>query len=173
MVSGFWHGANWTFVIWGLLNAIYFLPLLLRKKNRKNVNNIAEGKFLPSGKEFIQILSTFLLTTLAWVFFRAESFTHAVDYIYRITTTSFSIEAVHELIQFMSKTQHLIPVLFICLLLTFEWINRDKQYGLSFGFLDRSNRLNSLFKYSLYTVLIVFIIAEYPNVAQSFIYFQF
>lgn len=73
IVSGFWHGANWTFIVWGALNAIYFLPLLLAKRNRVNTDNVAEGKLLPNLKELSQILLTFILTIIAWVFFRSAT----------------------------------------------------------------------------------------------------
>jgi alginate O-acetyltransferase complex protein AlgI len=55
ILSGFWHGANWTFIVWGGLNAIYFLPLLLLNKNRVNTNTVAQGRYLPSFKEFFQM----------------------------------------------------------------------------------------------------------------------
>ena len=86
LVSGFWHGANWTFIIWGLLNAIYFLPLLLAKKNRKNLDIIAENRNFPTIKELLSMLSTFSLTVFAWIFFRAESVSQAFSYINRIFT---------------------------------------------------------------------------------------
>ena len=70
LVSGFWHGANWTFIIWGALNAIYFLPLLLTNNNRKNLGVVAEGKLLPSFRELFAMLITFILTVFAWIFFR-------------------------------------------------------------------------------------------------------
>ncbi|SVC13370.1 uncharacterized protein METZ01_LOCUS266224, partial [marine metagenome] len=70
IISGFWHGANWTFIIWGLLNAIYFLPLLLLNKNRNHLGVVAEGKLFPSLKELYSIFLTFILTVLAWIFFR-------------------------------------------------------------------------------------------------------
>jgi len=81
LVSGFWHGANWTFVVWGALNALYFLPLLIAGKNRQNLGLVAEGRLLPNIKEFIQICTTFLLTMLAWIFFRASSVGHALSYL--------------------------------------------------------------------------------------------
>ena len=74
IVSGFWHGANWTFIAWGALNACFFLPLLLLKRNRNNTDNVAEGRWLPSFRELIQIGMTFGMTVLAWVFFRAADF---------------------------------------------------------------------------------------------------
>ncbi|NNJ55904.1 MAG: MBOAT family protein, partial [Bacteroidia bacterium] len=79
VVSGFWHGANWTFIVWGLLNALYFIPLLLRNKNRRNLDIVAIERKFPNIKELLNISSTFLLTTLAWIFFRADTVTHAVN----------------------------------------------------------------------------------------------
>ena len=73
LVSGFWHGANWTFIIWGALNAIYFLPLLLTNNNRKNLGVVAEGKLFPHLRELFAMLTTFSLTVFAWIFFRAEN----------------------------------------------------------------------------------------------------
>ena len=81
VVSGFWHGANWTFIVWGALNAIYFLPLLLMKKNRVNTNQVAEGRYLPNFKELYQMLFTFFITLIAWVFFRADNVLHAISYL--------------------------------------------------------------------------------------------
>ena len=59
IVSGFWHGANWTFIVWGALNAIYFLPLLLLNKNRTNTDTVAQGKYLPTFKEFFNMVNYF------------------------------------------------------------------------------------------------------------------
>ena len=81
LVSGFWHGANWTFVVWGALNALYFLPLLLTQRNRQNLGMVAEGRLLPSPREAMQVLLTFALTCVAWVFFRARNVEQAVDYL--------------------------------------------------------------------------------------------
>src|SRR5690606_24894946 len=83
IVSGFWHGANWTFIVWGALNALYFLPLLLRKRNKVHTNVVAQDSVLPSIKELFQMLTTFALTVLAWVFFRAENVSMAFDFFYR------------------------------------------------------------------------------------------
>jgi D-alanyl-lipoteichoic acid acyltransferase DltB (MBOAT superfamily) len=81
IVSGFWHGANWTFIFWGALNALYFLPLLLTNKNRQNLDIVAKEKLIPSFKEAISIISTFSLTVFAWIFFRSKNITEAFDYI--------------------------------------------------------------------------------------------
>ena len=79
IVSGFWHGANWTFIAWGALNAIYFLPLLLSNRNRRNLDNVANGSLWPSFGEVRQIIVTFLLTLLAWVFFRSPDISNSFD----------------------------------------------------------------------------------------------
>ena len=81
LVSGFWHGANWTFIVWGALHAIYFLPLLLLSKNRRNLEIVASKKYLPTLTELIGMITTFSLVTFAWIFFRAESLAHAFTYI--------------------------------------------------------------------------------------------
>ena len=84
LVSGFWHGANWTFIIWGGLNALYFLPSMLLNKNRMNLGTVAEGKLLPSVKDLLNMSITFALTLFAWIFFRAENVQHAFQYISQI-----------------------------------------------------------------------------------------
>ena len=86
LVSGLWHGANWTFIAWGFINALYFLPLLLLKKNRSNMEMVSLHRDWSSVKVLLNILSTFALTCLAWIFFRAKSIGEAFDYIGRIFT---------------------------------------------------------------------------------------
>ena len=87
LVSGFWHGANWTFIVWGGIHAALFLPLLLRGKNRRYTSDtIGEGRWLPTGREFLGMAWTFTMVCLAWVFFRAESVGEAVEYLRRICT---------------------------------------------------------------------------------------
>ena len=83
LVSGFWHGANWTFIAWGFLNALYFIPLLLLNKNRNHIETISTHAVLPSFKEFFQIMTTFFLTVIAWIFFRAKSLSAAVGVAHR------------------------------------------------------------------------------------------
>ena len=85
LVSGFWHGANWTYIFWGGLHAVLFIPLLVLKVNRKHVaEDVAAGRILPTPKELIQIVTTFLLVTFAWIFFRAESVSLAFSFISRM-----------------------------------------------------------------------------------------
>ena len=86
LVSGFWHGANWTYVCWGAYHAMLFFPLLYFRKNRKHVDGVAEGRILPTVKEALQMLMTFLLVVLGWVIFRAETIGQAWEYIARMFT---------------------------------------------------------------------------------------
>ena len=126
LVSGFWHGANWTFIIWGALNAVYFLPLLLTDNNRKNLGVVAEGKLLPSLGELFAMLTTFGLTVFAWIFFRAEDLNHAFSYIKAIFSETLFIIPTNDL-KFLSDGAHIIyVVIMISVLVLFEWINRSK-----------------------------------------------
>ncbi|MFY7957083.1 MAG: MBOAT family O-acyltransferase, partial [Flavobacterium macrobrachii] len=86
LVSGFWHGANWTFIAWGLINAIYFLPLLLLNQNRKNLDNFTLGFNFSSVRILFSIVTTFCLTSLAWIFFRSKTIHDAIAYIQRMFT---------------------------------------------------------------------------------------
>jgi len=125
-ISGFWHGANWTFIIWGTLNAIYFLPLLLTNNNRNNLETVALGKLLPTSRELSTILLTFIQTVFAWIFFRAENIGHAISYISEIFSYSlFSIP------QFSGIYDALTTIFLVCIFLFIEWIGRDDQYAIS------------------------------------------
>lgn len=158
IVSGFWHGANWTFVVWGFLNALYFLPLLLGNRNRRYTGDIAEGRILPGLREGIQILSTFLLTVLAWVFFRAESIGDAIQYLNGIA--SFSLFSVPGLLTI--KLAGLLAVF-----ITVEWIHRTGEYGLQL-----SEKIPKVLNWAIYYAIILMIL-EFGGEPQEFIYFQF
>ena len=159
LVSGFWHGANWTFIIWGALNALYFLPLLLTNKNRVNTNVVAENSILPSIKESVKMLITFFLTTLAWIFFRAETLTEAVDYIYRLFDVSlFTLPEI--------RPTNIIILIFGFLII--EWSGRKQQYAIEKLWLKYPKFL----RWGIYYI-IVMIIFLYGGREQEFIYFQF
>ena len=116
IVSGFWHGANWTFIIWGLLNALYFLPLLLLNKNRINTGVVAGDRLLPSLKELLQMGLTFGLTVFAWIFFRAENLNHAINYIKEIFSKSlFTIP------DFIRVNEAKYTMFLILIFLIIEW----------------------------------------------------
>ena len=163
IVSGFWHGANWTFIVWGALNAIYFLPLLLRNKNRVNTNNVAEGKLLPSIKETLSILLTFALTVIAWIFFRAKNISHAWEYL----TTIFS-KSTFSIPNFPGMRNALTVIILITLFTIIEWLGREKEFAIE----NIENKLNKTSRRTVYYVLIIAII-YFSGKEQQFIYFQF
>tara|TARA_B110000261_G_scaffold103854_1_gene116717 strand:+ start:290 stop:1738 length:1449 start_codon:yes stop_codon:yes gene_type:complete len=163
LVSGFWHGANWTFIIWGGLNALYFLPIMLLNKNKINTDVVAQGKHLPSVREVLSMTLTFSLTTIAWIFFRAEDIHHAISYLSDIIHPS--ILTLPELIT--PKLEMIYTILCVFILVLFEWMNRDKIHALDIANYNKSNR------WVLYLIIIIMIITFGSFNQNSFIYFQF
>lgn len=163
IVSGFWHGANWTFIVWGALNAMYMLPLMLTHNNRVNMEIVAKNIFLPSFKDVLLILITFSLTVFAWIFFRAETVNHALNYIANIFNNS-----IFENVQYDDLTRFFVTVFFIVLLLLVEWLARDSNFGIA-----NIDRVKSKFwRWCIYCILTV-IIFTFSGNTQEFIYFQF
>lgn len=167
IVSGFWHGANWTFIVWGALNAIYFLPLLLLDKNRKNLTIIASNKLFPNVTEFIKIAITFSLTIFAWIFFRAENIHHAFNYINKIFSTSLFILPKGS--DFVGTSQHPIVIfILIIFFIALEWMGRKGQFAIS----RLITTWKKPFRFTFYYILIIAIFWFGSN-DQQFIYFQF
>lgn len=164
IVSGFWHGASWTFIVWGALNAIYFLPLMLANKNRKYTDTVAQGKLLPNFKEILQMGVTFFITLIAWVFFRAESVFEAIQYINGI----FSLSLLSFPDSLSGAVSLAILTVFITLFFITEWLQREKQHALQLEGL-KTTRIIRLATYSiLFTLVFIF-----GGNEQEFIYFQF
>lgn len=158
IVSGFWHGANWTFIVWGFLNALYFLPLLLLKRNRVNTNLVAENRYYPSIREFLQMSFTFFLTVLAWVFFRARNVTHGLDYL----SGMFRFEFFQKPAVF--DRQIALLVLFFILV---EWLGRGSKYAI-----EHCTKLPRILRWGFYFGLIILMFV-FTGEEQEFIYFQF
>ncbi|AUC22341.1 membrane-bound O-acyltransferase family protein [Polaribacter sejongensis] len=160
LVSGFWHGANWTFVVWGGLNALFFLPLLLTNNNRKNLNITSENKLFPSIKELGQIVFTFTLTTLAWVFFRSETITDALNYLRLVFSneTFLKLNYLSTIERFSFEIIFLLPILLI-----YEWFYRKEEtpFNGKFQLINETIILLLLLVFGIYS--------NYSN----FIYFQF
>ena len=162
IVSGFWHGANWTFIIWGGLNALYFLPILLTKNNRNHLNIVAEGRTIPSFKEFGLMMLTFVLTVFAWIFFRAETIEHAINYVSGIFSNSiFSVP------YFKDGSLAIPTLILLVFFILIEWFGRQDRYAIASLFMK-----HRLLKWSLY-YLIVVLIFVFAGSNQEFIYFQF
>ncbi|MBZ4041941.1 MBOAT family O-acyltransferase [Flavobacterium hibisci] len=158
VVSGFWHGANWTYIVWGFINAVYFLPLLLSNSNRDNMGPIELKWDFDSVKTVLSIFSTFLITCVAWVFFRAKTITDAVLYLKRILLNGdFSF-------QYLDNERYNYELLLmIGLFVLVEWNNRNKTEPIS--------GKRSLLK----AALAIFAIIAFGTFSdyKEFIYFQF
>ena len=166
IVSGFWHGANWTFIVWGALNAIYFLPILLTNNNRKNIDIVAKGKILPSIKDIFLILNTFGLTVFAWIFFRAENISHALSIIKEIF--SKSILHIPLKAEFSNTTQPIwLMTILIVLFLIIEWIGREGEFAIE------KMKMPKIPRWSTYLIigLAIFILGNFNK--TEFIYFAF
>lgn len=160
LISGFWHGANWTFVCWGAFHALLFLPLILTGKNRKYTHIVAQNSFFPSLKELCQMVVTFLLVVIGWIIFRADTIEQACYYILRMLTDF------HISMSFPGKR----ALLFISILLIVEWLQRNKQYGLQ---LEEEGILRyRIVRWGIYLLLIL-VIFVFPGGQTDFIYFQF
>ncbi len=161
IVSGFWHGANWTFITWGFIHACCYLPLMLLKRNRKYVGEIAEGRILPNLQECMHIGSTFFVTTLSWVFFRATTIHGAFSYLGRIFSKSLFV--------FPDIHPKLI-ILITAILVLIEWMQRDKLHPLEFD----SKIFNKPVRWIIYfTILLsIFLFGNFSS-NYEFIYFQF
>jgi alginate O-acetyltransferase complex protein AlgI len=161
IVSGFWHGANWTFIVWGLLNAIYFLPLLLTKNNRNHLDVVAKGKYLPSLKEAALMGLTFVVTVLTWVFFRAENLGHAFEYIINM----FKHPGSFILVGVYLKYKYILVLIFFFMLI--EWYGREYDTPLK-----RLESKSVVWRYFIYLIIVMGISYMHGS-SQNFIYFQF
>lgn len=159
IVSGFWHGANWTFIVWGILNALFIMPSIVMKTNRNNIETVAQGKLLPTIKEFFQMAITFGLAVFAWIFFRAENLTHALHYISGIFSKSlFSIPT----------TKPFFLIFFIIVFIVVEWLGREEQHAIA----KLGVKWKSPLRYAVYYAIIIAVFWFAGN-EQQFIYFQF
>jgi alginate O-acetyltransferase complex protein AlgI len=159
LVSGFWHGSNWTFIFWGGLNALYFMPLLLTNSNRTHLTIVAQGKSWPTIKEFSSILFTFSITVFAWIFFRSRTLTDAFLYVKRIFQFNFEGK-----MEYLNNERYTVELLLLVLLfIIIEWRCREHEHP-----------IHGSFKYVKVALLITAILSfgVYSN-PSDFIYFQF
>jgi len=166
LVSGFWHGASWNYIVWGFIHACGFLPLLLLNRNRKHVSDVvAQDQLLPTSKEVWQMVTTFTFVTVAWVFFRADDMQHAVGYIKHALVSFYEHPA-----QILSLPKGISILFYIIPLLLFDWFFRHDERHLK--------TLNiRYFRYSFYILLSITIVKYLDlfsgNEKVEFIYFQF
>ncbi len=166
VVSGFWHGANWTFIFWGILNALYFIPLLITGNNRKNLNVVAQGRIIPSLKEVSQMAFTFGLTVFAWILFRAENIKHAYEIVINIfSKTLFIFNGA----DFSGSSMHpLKMILLLGIFILIEWLGREGKYAIE----STGLKWKPFFRYAFYFA-IIFTLFWFGGEEQQFIYFQF
>ena len=167
LLSGFWHGANWTFVLWGAYHALLFVPLLLMGKNRRYRDTVAtitlpdgtiKTKWLPSLKEVGQMFLTFALAVFGWIIFRADSVVMIQKYIVGMCNSSILL--------FPNTSGINALLLNIVVLVIVEWWMRTKQHGLDV------KHLHPVFRYAIYAGLL-FMLFAFSGQTVNFIYFQF
>ena len=159
LLSSLWHGANWTFLTWGLLNVLYFIPSIVFKSNRNNMDIVASGKYFPTFKELFWMIFTFALTAFAWIFFRAATITQAFQYISGIF--SVSLFSKPELMPFKI---FLLTGFFIIT----EWLGREQQYAIA----NLPTKWPKALRWGFYYMLVSMIL-YFQGSNQPFIYFQF
>lgn len=161
LVSGFWHGANWTFIVWGALNAFYFLPLLLTQQNRKHLVIIGNGALLPPLKELGKVVLTFSLTLIAWVFFRAENMQHGWQYAYDMIAGPYAFA-------WKTHVSRYFPLLWLIIGFTaVEWLGREHKFAL------QKLPKQKWIRWSFYLFIGVLILAFGKFNKTEFIYFAF
>ncbi len=169
LLSGFWHGANWTFIAWGAYHAILFLPLILLGQNRKYTNQVAEGRLLPTFRESFQILLTFFLAVFGWIIFRATGMPSLFHYLEGMLQWG-TLRASYRF--FLPNENLVYPTnVFIIIMLVCEWLSRDKEHTLqnlqNIRFF--SSRMVRVILYGVF----FFVILALRGGAVDFIYFQF
>lgn len=159
IISGLWHGAEWTFIAWGGFHSLLFAPLILSGKNRKYLDEPGKG-LLPTMGESLLMGWTFLVVTIGWVIFRSDNITHAWGYIKRMFTN----------FQFIGERPSLMIFIFIFIFLLIEWIERKRNH--TFDIVGHGLLKYKTARWLLYLFFIV-ICCLYAGVQSDFIYFQF
>lgn len=164
-IIGIWHGANWTYVLFGFLHGCYFVPLIMNGTMNKK-KKIAKDKLLPSLREFINIISTFILVMLTFIIFRSESIFQAVTFVKNLFSISIFSKPV---ITGITILNHPIIVFgYIIVMLLFEWVHKEKDYGLQFD-----NKYGFVIRIPIYYFLLFSILIFRAASANQFVYFKF
>lgn len=158
LVSGLWHGANWTYVVWGAFHAVLFLPMILLGKNRKHIEVVASNSKLPTLGESIQMIGTFILVSLGWIIFRAPSIGEAFLFVKGMC--SVSLFTLPEIIPFVT-----LALVFVMVMI--EWISRKSSYEFDISWIKK-RWIRIIVYYA-----IIFAIFFYAVESKPFIYFQF
>ena len=160
-ISGLWHGANWTFVCWGVYHALLLVVYNMIGINTKYKHVVAYGKYMPNFQETLQIVFTFSLVVIGWIFFRADNMLQAFDFIFIMFSTMFDSSHVG-----FEKSAIYMAII----LLLVEWLQRDKQHALQFSTIIPLNHRSV--RWCVYIIVTVLIVC-FRGHSQTFIYFQF
>lgn len=166
LVSGFWHGAEWTFIVWGAFHALLFMPLLLSGRNRNHLGTVAEGRRFPNFSELLQMIGVFGLILVGWIVFRAENIGQAAGFLQRICSASlFSVPSMPQI--GITRALAVTTFFFIFILFTVEWMHRNQMHGLAFTVRRRPAR------YAIYVALLLALYIFHATEPATFVYFQF
>jgi D-alanyl-lipoteichoic acid acyltransferase DltB (MBOAT superfamily) len=155
-VSGFWHGANWNFIVWGFLHGLYYVPLIFTKSHRRHIDTVAAGRVLPTVREGLQVATTFCLVLVAWIFFRAASLDEALRFIGHMCTHAWLV-----------YPEYKSGAIYVAVLVTIEWLQRSQPHALAIAQWPRRVR------WAVYYVLIAGMFWYGYTEYSPFIYFQF
>jgi D-alanyl-lipoteichoic acid acyltransferase DltB (MBOAT superfamily) len=173
LLSGLWHGAAWTYVIWGAIMGLASLPEPLsvaRRRGRAVRTRLDEPggpDNVPSLPVLLRMLRTFALFALGLVFFRSPSLAAALQVIERILVDSINPHAWQALSDDIAQGDGRNAILLIVGLLLLEWVQRRHPHPLVLG------RLNWCGRWSVYTVVFWSILLFMAGRPHSFIYFHF
>lgn len=162
LVSGFWHGASWNFIIWGLLNALLYIPILISRKHRRHTGIVANDRSLPNGRELFLMGMNLLVISLTFVFPRAVDVTQSFGYLSMMFSTSMFTSP------FTQLSDEKLTIAFICFMFLLEWVNRRHDFALQKFGLKWPVALRYLFYY-----LLIFAILKYGGAPHDYYYFQF
>src|ERR1700757_148691 len=161
LLSGFWHGAKWTYIFWGLYHGILFLPMFLKKKQKNDIDIVKNTFFVfPSFKNFCQIMFTYLLVNIGWIFFRSDNMRQSISILQSIVKNNF-LPTNFRFFDFFG-------VLVILYLFFFEWLNKEKSFGL-----DIASYPKYLRRFIYITTIFLIYLMYSPQANSTFIYFQF
>jgi len=154
VLSGLWHGANWTFVVWGILHAMYLIFYTLIK--RKSQDDFDRNVQL---KNVLSMIVTFVFVVLAWIFFRAKDLHHAFYYFHQMFSPSL-----FEIPNYLPKRLFVLISIFFAI----EWFGRDQTYALA----GIARNYPRVIRWSLYYAMLISMLML-SGIEQPFIYFQF
>ncbi|MBW8049758.1 MAG: MBOAT family protein [Cytophagales bacterium] len=168
LVSGLWHGANWTFLIWGGLHGFYLVFSLMTLKVRNTFTSFIGLDRIPALNRLISIFITFNLVMFAWIFFRSNSLSDALIIISNIAQTKISFSLFNQAMLSFGRLDFLISIAAILLMEVIHIVQENKP-----NIRLRLSNKPVLLRWGIYTFLVMTIILFGKFGKQAFIYFQF